>query len=46
MKKKSSDIDLKILWERHSKSRKVDVGSGSGSAIQPDTIQSEVVPSI
>jgi hypothetical protein len=45
MKKKS--IDLKTLWDRHSKSRKVGSGSGSGSTAQPVRIDSEVaVPSV
>ena len=38
MKKKS--IDLKTLWDRHSKSRKI----GSTSMPQPVTIESEAVP--
>ena len=38
MKKKS--IDLKTLWDRHSKSRKI----GSTSTLQPVTIESEAVP--
>ena len=38
MKKKS--IDLKTLWDRHSKSRKI----GSTSMLQPVTIESEAVP--
>jgi hypothetical protein len=46
MKKKSIDIDLNTLWERHSKSRKVDVGSSSGSEIQSVTVESEDIPSV
>lgn len=45
MKKKS--IDLKTLWDRHSKFRKVGSGSGSGSTALPVRIDNEVVvPSV